>query len=359
MSNIMINKVCNLDCPYCFANDYVNVHDNNLRVSSNMTIENYQKSLEFALKIGTSRIGILGGEPTLHPEFKEILKITKQKDLPIMLFTNGVYIDKYYDIIEGQNVNLLINCNSEKIMGKKQFKRMYDNITYMVKENIKQPALPPYLSSVNEIGTVTLGLNMYEPGFEYEHIIDLVKETGIKKIRTSIAVPNTEEKTDSATKEYFYSVKPTMIEFFLRLKELGAVPIFDCNKIPLCVLTPEEVTLLDSFNLYEDSCGNCKRITNTNLLDGSNCSPVIDILPDLSILRCFGLSGKFVKKIDDFKEPLEVIDYYYQKFDSMAYTIPTFEDCIDCPAALKRKCMGGCLAFKMSKYDKVHEIITN
>lgn len=359
MSNIMINKVCNLACPYCFANDYVNVHDENFRVSSNMTVEDFKKAVIFLKKMGTDRLGILGGEPMLHPNFKEIVQIARDSLIPsVMLFTNAVYLDRHFDTIAGKPINLLINVNPEKDMGSKQFDRMYKNIVDLVKYSVKQPNVPANLPLVNHTGIVTLGINMYEPNFEYQQIIDLVKETGIRKIRTSIAVPNTEEKTDASTKDYFYNIKPRMLQFFRELKEIDAVPIFDCNIIPLCVLTPEEITFLDSFNLFDNGCGGKNRIKTTNLLDGSKCNPVIDILPDLSMIRCFGLSENLVQHLEDYENnPLDIVHFYRQKFDNLAYTIPTFEDCKTCPEALKQKCMGGCLAFKEKKYDQVHEML--
>jgi MoaA/NifB/PqqE/SkfB family radical SAM enzyme len=60
------------------------------------------------------RVGLIGGEPTLHPQFKEILNIinnfcslTKSSSI---IFTNGLLINKFLHLI-GEDMALLINVN--------------------------------------------------------------------------------------------------------------------------------------------------------------------------------------------------------------------------------------------------------
>ena len=62
-------------------------------------------------------IGLIGGEPTLHPEFINILKqtnafcsFTKSHSI---LFTNGILLNKYLPYI-GPNMSILININKLK-----------------------------------------------------------------------------------------------------------------------------------------------------------------------------------------------------------------------------------------------------
>ena len=64
MANIAITNYCNLKCPYCFADDMI--HDDN----KNMSLENYVKILRYLIQYNETDIGIIGGEPTLHPQFK-------------------------------------------------------------------------------------------------------------------------------------------------------------------------------------------------------------------------------------------------------------------------------------------------
>mgnify|MGYP003313974964 CR=1 FL=1 len=66
MANIAILNYCNLKCEYCFADDMIQEE------STSIIIEDYQRILEFLSRGPQNYVGIIGGEPTLHPEFIEI-----------------------------------------------------------------------------------------------------------------------------------------------------------------------------------------------------------------------------------------------------------------------------------------------
>ena len=93
MPNIMLTYSCNLKCPYCFANEFVN------KESSRISIENFAKAISFLTKEDIARVGLIGGEPTLHPEFKTILEmlITNRRISEVTLYTNGLQVDRYIE----------------------------------------------------------------------------------------------------------------------------------------------------------------------------------------------------------------------------------------------------------------------
>ena len=74
MANISIVNYCNLKCPYCFANDMI---DNNRYT---MTSDELVKILDLMGRTN-EYVGIIGGEPTLHPKFDEILNLFKEYKL--------------------------------------------------------------------------------------------------------------------------------------------------------------------------------------------------------------------------------------------------------------------------------------
>ena len=53
MANIFLTRKCNLKCPYCFADEFVN------KKNEEVTLENFEKILNFIKKDGTSRIGLI------------------------------------------------------------------------------------------------------------------------------------------------------------------------------------------------------------------------------------------------------------------------------------------------------------
>ena len=85
---IEINEECNLTCPVCFA-------DSSPARSKNRTLAEIDAMLEtlVASEGQPDLVQISGGEPTIHPQILDILKLAKSKPIRhIMLNTNGVRI---------------------------------------------------------------------------------------------------------------------------------------------------------------------------------------------------------------------------------------------------------------------------
>jgi len=92
---ISVVEHCNLNCAYCS-------HYSPLAQEGYLSPEALVKDLKRIYEISGNRIErvkILGGEPTLHPRLNEILAAARQSvgDTPILLFTNGLLLDKMPD----------------------------------------------------------------------------------------------------------------------------------------------------------------------------------------------------------------------------------------------------------------------
>lgn len=331
MANIMINETCNLRCPYCFADEFVNKNP------KEMSMEDFDTALNFALSSGyNERIGLIGGEPTLHSHFKEILikLINDNRVKNVTVFTNGVKINEYLNEISHAKIHLIINCNSPENMGTKAYETMVTNIKEMISNRYYKEK-------------ITLGINMYKPDFDYEYILELLKQFNLKSVRTSISVPN--DLTYLANPlNYFSMMKPRVLEFFDKLKEVNIIPFFDCNAMPVCIWSEQERNkVLKEFPEVK---------TKTNLFNTTVlCSPIIDILPDLTIIRCFGLSEQTKKNILDFKNIEEARNYYVRTIDSFACNTCHSKDCFSCYERETAKCNGGCLCFKINDIRKIND----
>lgn len=330
MANIMINEICNLRCPYCFADEFVNKNP------KEMSMKDFDAALNFALSSGyDERIGLIGGEPTLHSHFKEILikLINDNRVKNVTIFTNGVKINEYLNEISHPKIHLLINCNSPENMGTKAYETMVTNIKEMISNRYYKEK-------------ITLGINMYKPDFDYEYILELLKQFDLKSVRTSISVPN--DLTYLANPlNYFNIMKPHVLEFFSKLKEANIIPFFDCNAMPVCIWSEDERNrILQGF----PEVRNKTNIFNTYV----SCRPIIDILPDLTIIRCFGLSEHTKKKISNFKNIEEARNYYARTIDSFACNSCHSKECISCYERETGKCNGGCLCFKIEDIKKIN-----
>lgn len=320
----MINEVCNLRCPYCFADEFVNKNANEI------SMENFDKALNFALSSDPNeRVGIIGGEPTLHSKFKEILiKLINDKRVKnVTIFTNAVCIDKFANELADPKFHLLINCNSPENMGQSKYDTMVSNIDNLINNRYYRDK-------------ITLGINMYKPDFDYEYIIDLLSRFKLKKLRTSISVPNDPDFVSNPL-HYFELMKPSVLKFFSELEKIGVVPFFDCNAMPHCIWDKEERA--------EIVKKNPEIVSMTNIFAPTvSCNPIIDILPDLTIIRCFGLSEHTKMNMLDFNNISEARNYYLRTIDAFSCNTCHSSECNSCKERIFGNCNGGCLCFKIN-----------
>ena len=335
MANIMVNEACNLHCPYCFAEEFVN------KAPKEMTLGDFRKALEFALSDESGRqLGIIGGEPLLHSQINEIMRVSIE-DLRtelVMIYTNAVELERLdTDILGSQKFRMLVNCNSPEDMGQKAFEKMAQNLFRFKYEHSGD-------------GRFRLSINIYKPDFDYSYVIPLVRDMELGVIRLSVSVPQKGDLKGKSPLEYFRDMKPVVISFIGDMIRSGVITGFDCNFIPDCVFTDDERETLKGAkeviqngmaDLYSQSFW--ERVIFCEL---NNCSPVIDILPDLQAIRCFGLSEHTKRDIRDFKNIEDLAIHYIATVDRPACEKWIEEECEFCYRREIGECSCGCLLFK-------------
>ncbi|MBW1636324.1 MAG: radical SAM protein [Deltaproteobacteria bacterium] len=108
---IEFSRVCNFHCSYCYV-------DNSIECENELSIEEIKDIIDQAKELGTRKIIILGGEPSIYPHLIEMLFFLKDKGLEIEMFTNGSGIDrKLADVLAELKVRVALKLNSrdEKI----------------------------------------------------------------------------------------------------------------------------------------------------------------------------------------------------------------------------------------------------
>ena len=131
------------------------------------------------------------------------------------------------------------------------------------------------------------------------------------------------------------------------------MPNFDCNKIPYCLITEEE---LHPFQKYLSSPELKPYFESSNIVNNIvTCSPVIDIRQDLTAVRCFGLSQYTKQSIADFKGLNDLQNFYMETVDALAYNLVYTEKCNNCYQRKILRCSGGCIAYKMNKVLEIQK----
>ena len=322
MANIILTSYCNLHCPYCFASKMIKTED-----IKNIPLEQFKKTLNW-IGEDDDEIGLIGGEPTLHPQFKEILNIieeySQRRKTPhgFTLFTNGIYLDKYiYDL--PQNMGILINVNQPEAMTTEQYSKMIKNISTLSRMGWTVNN-PPYQKRV------TIGCNICQEITDYNFLWNIVKTFNIKEIRVSVVAPTKKEQL--ADKEGYYNLmKPIFLDFVKKAIENGVILHPDCNQIPGCYFTKEEIDMINK--VYPPDEREHYRC----------CRPVIDISIDFSATSCFGCYERINCK--NFKNLNELYRYIVYKVMAVRIACNGTGKCATCEKFNFLQCQGGCLAF--------------
>lgn len=79
---VLITEKCNANCPNCFNANY--------RIENEMSVEKFEKLSKYLSEHGIKTLKIMGGEPTVHTEFENIVLIAQRYFNSIIIFTNAV-----------------------------------------------------------------------------------------------------------------------------------------------------------------------------------------------------------------------------------------------------------------------------
>ena len=82
------NRSCNLRCRYCYA-------ESGYQLESELGYEALTDVVRQAKELGVSSVVVIGGgEPTIHPQFKELISLIHSLDIIPMIFTNTVTVTR-------------------------------------------------------------------------------------------------------------------------------------------------------------------------------------------------------------------------------------------------------------------------
>lgn len=326
MSNIVVTTYCNLRCPYCFASEMIDTER-----TKNVSPERFKQLLEW-IGADTDRIGLIGGEPTLHPQFSELLKLAKEysatskRNTWFWMFTNGVYFEQYLDELP-ENLEVWVNVNQPQAMTKEQFTKMMHTLQAIKDRGwFEIPGHPT---------KAIVGCNICKEIDDYSFIWNVVKRFDLKIIRMSVVAPTRPELWEDKDK-YYLMMKPKFLQFCKDAKECGVKLYQDCNQIPLCYYEPEELEFVNS--------------VLTEPVQLHLCPTKIDITPDFYASPCFGIYQLFdCSKFETYKQ--------LETFIKGRVMLPHIDAnnggiCAGCEKKDLLICQGGCFGFSKDEFAR-------
>jgi radical SAM protein with 4Fe4S-binding SPASM domain len=323
MPNVLITTKCNKKCTYCFAKEKVDIGVQNKEIDEKeISFENLNIIINFFKKSKINRFALIGGEPTLHSKFDQIINILFSQGFNTHIFSNGTWKNEYNNLfktIDPKRLTFLVNINPPEETDKEEWKIINNNL----------------LNLSNRPG-VTLGTNIYSPNFNYQYIIDLSLKYCFKKIRWSLTNPIVGKEGNAyVSTQDAYKYTERVIQFSDACAKNNIELSCDCS-IPLCM-----------FN--EQQLGRLMLNRTTNIIK-KRCIGPVDIGLDLSIWKCFAFSQLNNLKLTNFDNMGQILTFYDFAFKKYSSNLLPMEKCYECNFHKRELCFGGCIANSVIKH---------
>lgn len=317
--NLAITTNCNKGCPYCFASQK---RSETIDDNQTMSLETFKKMLD---KIEGGHVKLIGGEPTMHPQFNEFLDEIVSRGMGVTVISNFLFgekvREKLIEVSTKTRLGFLINATNLDERGLiKKWAKNYNALYYHFYKMDAEEKLSCGITFEND-----------KDWKYYVNYIDfLLKHVPtIERLRMSLPFPGDREEKEN----FFFINNHDLGEKFLtvtkKAMDNGATPSIDCVIYPCMFKNKEEFKFVRKF------AQNFKSV----------CSGIpADVFPNGEVIHCYPLKDSITldsNKYKDFNKVLDVMSGDYTRHKSNIY-LPA--ECKKC-RHLHKGCDGPCLGF--------------
>jgi radical SAM protein with 4Fe4S-binding SPASM domain len=321
MANVLFTSYCNRRCLYCFARDKVDLGRDTGDLSMNLSLEGLEEIIRFYHRSQLTRFVILGGEPTLHPRFSQMVDrvLAECAFKWVIVFSNGLMSGKALDYLAASTdprLRVAINLNAPEEYSPEERDRVNTTMKRLGRK-------------------VGLGINIHSPDQDFDYLIDAFREFALGgHIRLGIAHPIPGAGNVYARDQDLPSIASRIVDFAEKAHRNRFTFSFDCG-FPFCMFTLDQHRELLRFGV--------KFV--------SRCDPIIDIGPDLSLWRCFPLMNEVNRRLSDFETKNQAVDFYEGVHKSFV-PMGNRPECPQCRYRANHLCRGGCLARTLAAFRR-------
>lgn len=325
MANLLITWRCNRHCTYCFARDRVGsgqiLEGFPPQSGNEIDLERLDAVIAFVKRSKASDVGLLGGEPGLHPALAPMVERLLEAGLNVRLFTGGLIpetVARFLADTDPERVRIVINIPGPGDLGSETDATTFGQTLQML------------------AGRGTLGYTIRDAAQDLRFLAELADTYRMKThpMRLGLASPCIDDPSPPMLPVSSY---PRVAQRILELGEACArrqVAVeFDCG-FPRCMFGDAEHEQLRMMNVHTVFA----------------CCPVIDIGPDLKVWSCFPLKALGEVGLDDAQTRGELVTRFARQ--QRAYrNLGVYNHCMDCPHKHSGACAGGCLAHVIRSFS--------
>lgn len=320
MANIVISEVCNLKCPYCFARQFLEnarTHTDSIFISP----EDFEARLDFLDASGIHEVRLIGGEPTLHPRFTEMVERARERGKSIVVFSHGLMSERALACLETLppgDCTVLVNINATRHRDQPDEREMTQR-----------------RSTIARLGQrVQLGFNIYSPRFQLDFLLPLIEETGCQRaIRVGLAQPILDGQNAYLHPKQYPVVASRLVRFAQNAMARGIRLDFDCGFVR-CMFSEADLKVLEQAGTPFEA----------------HCNPILDLAITGEAIHCFPLTGKVElpagsgMDAGQMRERLSRQTHVYR-------SAGIYKECSTCLHKQNGVCSGGCLAVTLRRFQ--------
>lgn len=310
MPNLMLTNYCNYHCAYCFGVDMMAPK----QPAQRMSRDTFKGIVEWLKKRPFDNIvHLMGGEPTLNPDFEWMVDYLLENDLYVTVFSNmatdqaPVYAEK----LSCLPVRWVANVNNPA------------NWTAHQRENIMKA-----LKAAGKNAALTFNIIPDEPNELWA--LDLIKECGLSpEVKVGFVLPTLTNSNLALPEEKYSEVAQRVVDLVKAGEDIGLHVGYECG-VPYCAFNDEQSGYLWRHNSYPNS----------------GCMSRMDITPDGYMIYCLPLATahkRHYTEFDNYQECREWFEAQYAPYRLLGAKI----ECAECMLNNPEKCRAGCVAKNM------------
>jgi hypothetical protein len=310
VANIVLTTSCNRACPYCFAGRTMAQFGD-----EQMDFLEVVRIVDLIAASNRNHVSLLGGEPTMHRRFLEILEYVLERRMEVSVFTNA----------------LCSRAVAEGIAGLKQLPR----VKFIVNVNAPEiddhmPRQEAFIRALPGNCDISHNICLYDRPFDF--LVQMIERTNMKscRIRVSLAQPIAEKENAFIAPEHYAGVAKHLVELAEAVMRRDIKVNLDCGW-PLCIFSDEQL-------------GRLRRV-NADLK--FVCQTAVDFAPGNVVWTCYPLMS-VSRRTWDWQTPFDALaDAFLEKNRELrgrSEGAGVFDACTGCVYLEHGQCAGGCLA---------------
>ena len=326
MTNLIVSRRCNQRCAYCFAEDELSAaREKTSRQADFIPMEVFEQRLDYLDRSGITQARFLGGEPTLHPRFAELVHRARARNKTVVVFSNGLMPDASLEAL----LDLPDECGG-----------VIMNVTNMGDADKTDSTLRrKYV--LTQLGVKAQpGCTIYRTDQDLDFLIGLIIDCACKRaIRVGLAQPVMDGRNQYLPTRDYQKVGERLYQFAIRAAREGIKIELDCGFVR-CMFSEKTLAGLEE--------------RNAGL--GWHCNPIIDIDVDGKAFHCFPLAGKYWSNLQLVDTASSLREAFLQR--TMPYRqAGIYKACSSCSYKINQVCSGGCLANTIKRFSTQRMVI--